>query len=383
MSVWDWFIDSWRVLFFVGVQGVIAVTNALLMRRLGSYPKARNQPRVSVLVPARNEEATIGACVWSLLDQTYPNIEVFILDDSSTDQTAYLVSSFEKPQMHLIGGRPLPDGWTGKAWACHQLARVATGELLLFIDADEFLEPGAVEQAVNAREATGSDLLSAITRNEVRTLGEQLTVPFVVWSIVTLLPLGVAYLLRRATAFSGANGKLMLFTRQAYELIGGHAAARADATEDLALCRLVKRHGLRWRLLDATSVAGARMYGGFKEAVDGFSKNYFALFGYRVLPALFVWFWVLLITWHPIVTLAATAGRPSGATLAALLTVLCAAGQWLLVCLKFRLPLRLAPMYPLVMVVSAYTGLRSMVLSIAGRTSWKGRTLVKHRVRII
>lgn len=382
MNVWNLFVDSWRVLIFVGVQGLIAVTNALLMRRPARYPAAARQPLVSVLVPARNEEATIGACLWSLLDQTYPNIEIFVLDDNSTDQTTYLAASFEKPKVHLIGGRPLPSGWTGKAWACHQLAQVANGELLLFLDADVFLEPAAIEQLVNAQAATNAQFVTALNRNEVVTFGEQLTVPFVVWSIVTLLPLGLAYWLRRATIFSAANGKLLLFTRQAYEQTGGHAQVRQDATEDLALCREVKKHELDWRLLDGSEIARVRMYNGFREAVESFSKNYFALFGYRVVPALFVWFWIMLITWHPIFTLAVTITAPTGSTLASALTLLLMAGQWLLISSKFRLPRRLALFHPLIMTVSAFIGVRSLLLALGNQTTWKERVLPRRRPQL-
>jgi chlorobactene glucosyltransferase len=385
MNAWQYFIDTPRVLVFVGAQAAIAISNVLLAKTLGAFKRVEASPRVSLLVPARDEEATIKACAESLLAQDYPDFEVILLDDGSTDRTAAILASLDSPRLRVLSGQALPDGWTGKTWACQQLADAATGELLLFTDADTVHRPDTVRQAVNARAATRADLLTAFTRSEAKTLGEQLTVPFVTWSIFSLLPLGLAYALRRSGVFSAANGKFLLFRREAYQQVGGHAAVKTDATEDLALCRLVKQHGLHWRLLDASRYVSARMYHGFGEAVDGFTKNLFALFGYRILAALFVWFWLMLITWHPIISITTIAilGDFGITFIVALVTIIMAAGIWLLAALKFGMPWHLCLLYPLTMTVSTYIGLRSMVFTIAGRTHWKDRTLVRRKARII
>ncbi len=379
------FIDSCRILIFVGVQVLIAVTNALLIKRLSAFPAAAGRPKVSVLLPVRNEADRVRACVSSLLAQDYGDFELLVLDDGSTDETAVALARLAHPRLRLLSGKPLPPGWVGKSWACQQLADAATGELLLFTDADTIHAPSALRHAVNSIAATRADLLTAITRNEVLTLGEQVTVPFLVWSIGTLLPLGVAYLLRRSGAFSAADGKFMLFRREAYDRIGGHAAVKDDAAEDLALCRLAKQHGLRWRLLDASADVSARMYNGLTEAVEGFSKNFFALFGYRLVPALFVWFWMLLITWHPLLSVGAGVAfrQYDGQLSASVATVLLAGLLWLLVAVKYRMPRRLALLYPLTTIVCVFIGLRSIILTITGRTTWKGRALPRRRFRLI
>lgn len=385
MSAGPGFVDTPSVLIFVGVQAALAVSNAYLAKRLNAYRPATARPRASILVPARNEEETVQACVASLLRQDYPDFEVLVLDDGSTDRTAAVLASCRHPRLRVITGRVLPEGWTGKTWACQQLADAATGELLLFTDADTVHRHDTLRCAVDARAATGADLLTAITRNEVRTLGEQLTVPFIPWSILSLLPLLLGYRLRRSGALSAANGKFLLFRRDAYRRIGGHAAVRSDAAEDLALCRRVKRFGLRWRLLDASRHVSARMYRGWGEAVEGFTKNFFALFGYRLLVALFVWFWMMVITWHPVVSALTRAARGSFGTtfFLALATIAIAAGIWLLTALKFDLPRRLLLLFPATMTASTFIGLRSMALTIAGRTRWNGRTLVRRKARWI
>ncbi len=385
MNVIPFFTDSHRLLVFVGVQSMIAVSNAVLMRRLRSFRRAAREPRVSVLVPARDEAQTIGPCVRSLLAQEYPDFEVVVLNDGSRDKTDRVLAGIDSSRLRVLAGQALPGGWTGKTWACRQLAEAATGELLFFTDADTVHDPDTLRQAAAALESSNAGFITAVTRCEVRTFGERITVPFIVWALMAMLPLGIAYLLRRSRAFSAASGKFLLFRREAYDRIGGHAAVRTEAAEDLALCRRVKAAGIRWRLLDATDCVSARMYGGFGDAAHGFSKNYFALFDYRVLVALFVWYWMLVITWHPLISAAVRGLRHDfGAQFrSAAATVLLAAGIWLLVAIKTRMPRHLPLLYPVTMTVAAGLGIRSMVLTIAGRTTWKGRSLVGHRIRLV
>jgi chlorobactene glucosyltransferase len=385
MNIIPFLSDSHRLLVFVGVQWTIAVSNSILMRPLRSFRRADREPRVSVLVPARDEAQTIGRCVRSLLAQDYPDFEVVVMDDGSRDRTGLVLAGIGSDRLRVLTGRTLPDGWTGKTWACWQLAEAATGELLFFTDADTVHEPDTLRQAVAALESSNAEFITAVARNEVRTFGEQVTVPFIIWAPMAILPLGLSYLLRRSRAFSVAGGKFMLFRRAAYDHVGGHAAVRTEAAEDVAICRRVKASGMKWRLLDATECVSARMYDGFKTAVHGFSKNFFALFDYRVVVALFVWYWMLLITWHPLVFSIVRGLRHdfSAQFWSAVATVLLAAAIWLLVAIKTRMPRHLFLLYPVTMTVAAGLGIWSMALTIAGRTSWKDRSLVRHRIRLV
>jgi len=306
-----------------------------------------------------------------------------VLDDGSQDRTAAVLAEFKSDRLHVLHGQPLPDGWNGKAWACQQLAMASRGDLLLFTDADTMFKPKTIRLAVDAMDAIRCDLLSAITANRVPTLGEQLTVPFVSWSTLSLLPLVVARLLPRSVAFTAANGKFMLFRREVYQAVGGHRTVKDHAAEDIALAKATRRSGYRWTLLDATPLVSARMYCGLRDAVAGFSKNLFSLFNYRVLVALFVWVWLLMITWHPIVSLGAAIANGFGVPLAPVATVAVSASVWLLASLRFGLPWHLFLLGPAIVSVSAFIGLRAMVLALAGRARWKGRTLVFRRARLI
>jgi chlorobactene glucosyltransferase len=383
VSVLGWLADPQHILGFVGAQALIALSNALLLRRMNRFPPAASSPKVSILVPARDEEESVGPCVQSLLAQDYGDFEVIVLDDGSKDRTPAVLAGLKADRLRVLQGRPLPSGWNGKTWACRQLADAARGDLLLFTDADTVFQPETIRLAVNTMEALHADLLTAITANRVLTLGEQLTVPFVPWSLLSLLPLIITRLLPRSAVFTTANGKFMLFRRQVYDAIGGHDAVKDDATEDIAIARSARRRGYRWRLLDATPLVSARMYRGLRDAVAGFSKNLFAVFNYRVLVALFVWVWLLTITWLPIVGVAAAVAVGKAMPLAPAATIVLAGGIWLLASLKFGLPWHLFLLGPAIVTVSAFVGLRAMVLVLTGRAEWKGRRLLVRRPRLI
>jgi len=384
MNATPYIVDTPDLLVFAAVLLAIVVSNSLLMRRLSSFGTGCRR-RISVLVPARNEEGTIGPCVLSLLAQDHPDFEVVVLDDGSTDRTTEVLAGIDSERLRVIAGEPLPAGWNGKPWACSQLAELATGELLLFTDADTVHEPETLRRAAAAMDSYGADFISAFPRNEVRTLGEQLTVPFIIWSVVAILPLGLAYLLPRSGAFSAANGKFMVFRRETYDEVGGFRAVRDDAAEDLALCRLVKAAGFKWRLLDASDCVTTRMYDGFGSALRGFSKNFFAIFDYRVLATLFVWLWMLLLALQPFFVSVILCLRRDFTTdfQAAVATIALMALVWLLVSIKTRLPWHIFLLYPVTMTISAGIGLWSMALTLLGRTSWKDRSLVRHKVRLV
>ena len=159
----------------------------------------------------------------------------------------------------------------------------------------------------------GADLLTAFPRQEVVTWSEKLVVPFLPWSLLSFLPLALAYRVR-SPALCAAIGQYMLFRRAAYEQIGGYAAVRADAVDDIALGRRIKAHGLRWRMAKATRDVRCRMYRDASQVFEGFSENLFAGFGYRVLPFVFVWLWIGIVFLQPaFMVLLAVAGVPLSA----------------------------------------------------------------------
>ena len=143
---------SLAILLFLAFGLATALINYLTVRRFDQYPPARERPSVSVLVPARNEARNIEACLDSLLLQDYPDYELIVLDDHSTDSTPEILGRLaaHNPRLRLLSGAALPAGWLGKHWACHQLYQASTGDLLLFTDADTRHEPDMLRASVSA-----------------------------------------------------------------------------------------------------------------------------------------------------------------------------------------------------------------------------------------
>jgi len=372
------------LIVFLTVLLLIALSNLRSWRRLGEYPLPDRFPRLSVLVRARDEEASIGSSVWSLLAQEYPGFEVRVLDDASSDGTGRILSALaeEHARLHVLVGRSLPSDWLGKHWACHQLAQAAEGELLLFTDADTRHHPHTFGDAVAALLAEEADLLTALPRYEVVSWAERLVVPVLAWSIFSFLPLGLARRLR-LPALSATVGQFMLFRRRAYEQVGGHAAVRQQVVDDLALGWRIKAYGLRWRLLDGGRHIRCRMYQGFRGVYEGFSKNLLAAFGYNVPLFVFVWLWLGIVFWEPLIVIILGV---IGVSMPVLSPVLAAAAialsllLWALSHRRFGFPLYLSFFYPLSMLLVNIIAGRSVWLTLRGQAMWKGRILGKSQV---
>ena len=256
-----------------------AVRNAHLLRRpqfLGpgaaapaaSLAAARPQ---AILVPARNEAAHITDCVRSLAAQG----EVVVLDDESTDGTGELARA---AGAHVIAGTPPPSGWLGKPWACAQLAAARNADVLVFVDADVRVEPGAVEAAVALLDDAGLDVVCPFPRQVADTLAERLVQPLLQWSWLTTLPLRLAETSPRPS-LTAACGQFVVVRRDALERAGGFAAIRDAVLDDLALVRAVKASGGRGGVVDGTDLATCRMYAGWNNLRAGYGKALWAAFG--------------------------------------------------------------------------------------------------------
>ena len=318
----------------------IAVTNALTFPRLhfvqppavAELPSSSLKPNpvasvathddyaqllsVAVLIPARNEASVIATTITSLLQQNYPSLQLLVLDDHSDDGTAAAAecAAGDDPRFRLLTGRPLPPGWMGKNWACHQLAeaaglanasvdkQVASPDILLFTDADVLWQPDAVRALVAEFQHSDADLLTIWPTQITVTWGERLTVPLMALAVLGYLPLPLAHDFYHPLA-SAANGQCMTFRRTAYATIGGHAAVRSAVVEDVRLAQHIKTSGLKLRMADGNELLRCRMYDGWQATLDGYAKNILAGHGNHVSLlllstlfhwAVFVWPWFWL-----------------------------------------------------------------------------------------
>ncbi|MFN3385107.1 MAG: glycosyltransferase [Candidatus Thermochlorobacter sp.] len=235
------------------------------------------QPFVSILVPARNEERNIERCVSSLLAQDYPHFEVIVLNDHSSDRTGEILARLQQrsSRLKVLDGKALPEGWLGKAWACQQLAEAASGELLLFTDADTVHNPDAARRAVATLLTTKSDMLTAVPYQIMHSFWEKMGVPLVHFLIMCFLPMSQVWQSRN-TAFAFACGQFILFRREFYQKIGGHAAVRTALVEDVWLVKATKRAGGKAMVFNGIDSIRCRMYNSFSDVWKGFSKNLFA-----------------------------------------------------------------------------------------------------------
>ena len=255
-------------------------------------------PEVSVVIPARNEEASLADCLQSLVGQSGVAYEIVVVDDGSTDRTREIAASFA--DVRVMSPGPLPAGWTGKNNAVVAGAEVARGEWLLFTDADTVHVPGSLARALAEAKENGTDMLSYSPQQIAVTFWEMAVLPVVFAELARAYP--PKQVSDSASPIAAANGQYILIRRDAYEAVGGHHAIAGELLEDVALARAVKNSGRTLRFRYAADVVRTRMYRNFRQLREGWTKNLALLFpqpGWLAAKLLLLWsavwsmfFWV-------------------------------------------------------------------------------------------
>ena len=267
-------------LFLLGLPWIaIGVYLVVVFRDPPGLPlaggKRKSPPFVSVVVPARNEEANIHACLSSLCDQDYPAYEVIVVDDRSTDGTGEIAEALaaqNSSRVKVLRGESLPEGWFGKPWACWQGRQVAKGDLFLFTDADTIHERDLLGRAVQGLGEEQADLFTVLGGQILGSFWEQLIQPQFFMLLAGRFPRTGSSRKPHQWKHAIANGQYLLFSREVYDEVGGHRAVAGEVAEDLRLAQLLVRGG--WRLVVRSGPGlETRMYRSLKGLVEGWSKN--------------------------------------------------------------------------------------------------------------
>ncbi len=372
---------AWTGLVLAAIPALLTRANLRLFVPPPEPPADAAAPKVSVLVPARNEAEAIGRLIDDVLASRGVELELVVLDDSSSDATGSIVAARaeEDPRVRLVAGRPLPPGWCGKQHACWQLAEAARHDLWVFLDVDVSPAPDAIRRGVVFLEASGADLASGFPRQETGSLLEWLLLPLINFVLLGYLPIARSREVNSPSLAAGC-GQFFITRRAAYEQAGGHAAIRASLHDGVKLPRAYRRAGLVTDIFDATPIASCRMYDRSIDVWRGLSKNATEGIGSAatILP-----FTVLLgggqvlppvLAGYGLAT--GFAGWPTGGGLVAVTAAAVAYLPRLLDAIRFRQSLSSVAFQPLavaVFLVIQWIALARKALGL--QTTWRGRSL--------
>ncbi|MGB1287489.1 MAG: glycosyltransferase [Aggregatilineales bacterium] len=367
------------ILAFITIT--LIVLSGILILNIFTFPRMKKNvtaeyktPFVSILIPARNEAAVIEKTVHAHLAQNYENFELLILDDGSTDGTGTLAQKAgnHDTRLNVIQGVSLPDGWTGKNHACHILSQHATGDILIFTDADVQWQPGALEALVSQMQTTRADLFTVWSTQQTETLSERLIVPLVAFAILNYLP-AIAVHHLPFSIFGAANGQCMAWRRDAYTKIGGHSVVKDNVLEDVTLARIAKQQNLRLRMADGAGLIQCRMYDNWQTVRDGFAKNILTGYGNSVPVLLLATLFHLTLFVLPWFALLIPEYRLWGIlliTIGLLLRLISAV-------FTQQRPLD-ALLMPFSVLLMTRIALQAIYWHYSGGVRWKGRTITRH-----
>ena len=282
-------ILAYFILAFTALQLLVAIMNLLPGTTL---PKSgiKSGEMVSVLIPARNEEKNIANILQDLVIQEYSDIEIIVFDDLSEDKTREIVKGLSEAdnRIRLVCSEGLPEGWLGKNHACHSLSKYAKGDYLMFLDADVRIGNNTIGKAVAFSKKHGLALISIFPKQVIGSCGERAAVPNMNYILLSLLPL---ILVRKShfTSLSAANGQFMFFRADVYNRLQPHLLMKDNKVEDISIARYLKKEDHRIACLVGDDNINCRMYSGFPDAVEGFSRNVIAFFGNSYFLAVLFW----------------------------------------------------------------------------------------------
>jgi chlorobactene glucosyltransferase len=351
------------------------LNNLRLLKRLNiGERRSTGSPSVSVLIPARNESKNIEKCVISILEQDYPNFEVIVLDDFSEDDTLFKLEKVKKryPQLQIYKNDKLPEGWTGKNFACYNLSKYATGDWLLFTDADTVHSKNSISASIDAIISEKAELLSIMPELIMETLPEKLFMPLVHFAFFSFIPFGLMNTIKEPRVVI-ALGPYMLINTKFYRKIGGHEKIKDKIVDDLQLAQEVKRNGGKVVFYDGQDDVSLRFYTNFKDLWNGFSKNSFGAFNNSPLILLVFLLFNFLLYILPIFTFLYGILKLELYFFPTLQVLLITLHRYVL-SVRFKINLRLILLHPAALLFGFLIALNSMRLTLSNKALvWKER----------
>lgn len=379
MEIYSLILVIVGVYFFIfSLLNIIKIT-----KDTKSFPLPQ-EPLVSVLIPARNEEENIKSCLESFLTQTYKNYEILVLDDNSTDNTYKIVEKIAKKypnKVRLFSGKPLPSDWRGKSFAMQQLLEQAKGEYYLFTDADTIHTEDSISLMMSNMAFHNADLVSGYIGQKTETFGEKITIPLIYLLTGLVIPLWMNNR-SKLSIFASAIGQYIGVKASAFKSIGGYEKIKGYTTEDIYLAREMKKAGFKTIFIDAKSAATCRMYTNYDQSVRGISKNIFDFLGKNsiVMCLIVIAIFFFLVIPAPICIVKLFEMRLQHSTyvdtftFALIINFVLSFLSWLMIFATRKLPLYIAILYPLVHLNLLYIALVSWIRSEQGKGYvWKGR----------
>ncbi len=278
-------ILAYIALFFIALQLINVLLNVFYIQKISKSNLPLKQT-ISILIPARNEADNIGFLLNDLSKINNKKIEIIVFNDQSTDNTYDIVQKYaiNDRRIKIIQSKNLTKGWLGKNHACYQLAKAATGNYFLFLDADVRLSGNLIQDTVNCMNKYQLGLLSIFPIQIQKSMGEKISVPIMNYILLTLLPL----IFVRTSPFashSAANGQFMLFNADIYKENQPHKRFKNAAVEDILISRYFKQKNIKIACITGENRIQCRMYKNYKDALNGFSKNIFMFFGNSTILA--------------------------------------------------------------------------------------------------
>ncbi len=332
-------------------------------------------PMISVLIPVRNEESHIGACLRSLINQTYENYEIIVLDDDSTDSTWDIICSYAKRSNRItaVKGNPLLSGWNGKNYALHQLAELARGQYYLFVDADTIHKPDSLSFAYTNLKENKVDMVSGYPKQESLSISSQIVVTAMHFNMLFLTPLWLQ--IRSSNPlFAFAIGQYIFVRAETFHAVNGFETIKNVITDDIHLARIILSHGHPQIFLDIGSVVSCRMYSSFRSSFRGISRSIIDFFDKKLIIPLFAVPLVIVFIISPTFVLLYQIATHATVSLILLLGVTLSYAAWAQTMIFLRYSAKTILFFCPTMILIVIMFIRGFLITVNGKGYvWKNR----------